>query len=65
MPSQKPVEESIQTLDQATTGVIWFSERDLLQFIESINSPPEPTAKLLEAAAAYKQLRIDNPDSNW
>ena len=46
-------------------GAIRLSERDFQKFVKAINDPPRPTARLRKAAAAYKQLRARNPESNW
>jgi uncharacterized protein (DUF1778 family) len=46
-------------------GAIRLSERDFQQFVQAINDPPRPTAKLRKAAAAYKRLRAQDPRSNW
>ena len=44
---------------------IVLSERDFARFVDLIENPPPPTAKLREAAEAYKRLRADNPKGNW
>ena len=44
---------------------IQLSERDSRVFVEAINKPAAPTAKLRKAAAAYRKLRARNPESNW
>ena len=46
-------------------SVIRLSERDFQRFVKSINKPPQPTSKLLKAAAKYKRLRAQDPTSNW
>ena len=46
-------------------GAIRLSERDFQEFVEAINRPLRPTAKLRKAAAAYKRLRARDPESNW
>lgn len=46
-------------------GSIRLSERDFQLFVKAINNAPPPAAKLRKAAAAYKRLRIRNPESNW
>lgn len=46
-------------------GAIRLSERDFQQFVQAINGPARPTAKLRKAAAAYKRLRAQDPESNW
>ena len=44
---------------------IVLSERDFARFVEILENPPAPTAKLREAAAAYKRFRSENPDGGW
>ena len=44
---------------------IRLSERDFELFVNTINSDTEPTPKLKQAAANYKRLRLENPESNW
>ena len=46
-------------------GSIQLSERDFRLFLKTIAHPPPPTAKLRKAAAAYKKLRAQSPESNW
>ena len=46
-------------------GAIRLSERDFQRFVKAINNPPQPTSKLLKAAAKYKKLRARDPASNW
>lgn len=45
-------------------GTLNLSERDFDKFVETINNPPAPTAKLKKAAEEYKRLREENPESN-
>ena len=46
-------------------GAIRLSERDFQHFVKTINNPTPPTAKLRKAAALYKRLRAQDPESNW
>lgn len=43
---------------------ILLSERDFARFVELVNNPPEPTAKLRADMAVYQRLKADHPEAN-
>jgi uncharacterized protein (DUF1778 family) len=47
----------------AQAGRIELSEAEFDRFLAAIENPPAPTAKLRDAAEAYKKLRESDP--NW
>ena len=42
-----------------------LSERDFARFVEAIENPAPPNARLREAAEKFKNTRRRNPELNW